>query len=74
MFFSKRAFNVLSSSSHCLDDNAFFVLTPFISGSFYRRVVLGDRFEISCRTEWPFHIHNPETTMSGMNTKRVGGA
>src|SRR3989442_4737272 len=30
MFFSKRAFNVLSSSSRCSGDNFFFVSTPFI--------------------------------------------
>src|SRR5258705_4785854 len=29
-FFSKRAFNALSSSSRCLGDNSFFVLGPCI--------------------------------------------
>src|SRR6266576_7256998 len=30
IFFSKRAFNDLSSSSRCSGDNSFFVSTPFI--------------------------------------------
>src|SRR3989440_12775864 len=30
IFFSKRAFNALSSSSRCFDDNSFFASTPFI--------------------------------------------
>src|SRR5580700_6943375 len=33
-----------------------------------------DRFEISRRRTWPFHIHNPERTITGRKTNRVAGA
>jgi hypothetical protein len=33
-----------------------------------------DLFEISCRTSWPFHIHNPEIIMKGTKTNRVADA
>ena len=31
-------------------------------------------FEISRRRTWPFHIHNPERTITGTKTNRVAGA
>jgi hypothetical protein len=31
-------------------------------------------FEKSRRRTWPFHIHNPERTITGRKTYRVGGA
>jgi hypothetical protein len=31
-------------------------------------------FETIRRTRWPFHIHNPESSMTGKKTNRVGGA
>jgi hypothetical protein len=37
-------------------------------------VLFADFLEMSRRTAWPFHIHNPERTIAGTKTNRVAGA
>jgi hypothetical protein len=37
-------------------------------------VLFADFLEMSRRTPWPFHIHNPERTITGTKTNRVAGA
>jgi hypothetical protein len=49
---------------------AFHIGFLFIAVS-YAGLFWAKLFEISRRTTWPFHIHNPETTMIGTKTKRV---
>src|SRR5262249_3876227 len=86
MFFSKRVFSVLSSSSRCFFERVMLdiVLTyysmlprdPSIEDDRfeYEPVPPSGLFEISRRRTWPFHIHNPVMAIRGRNTYRVGKA
>jgi len=40
----------------------------------YELAPLAHLFETSRRTTWPFHIHNPDRTITGTKTNRVAGA
>src|SRR5215471_7969104 len=50
------------------------ILISFHASSFAAATCLADLFEMSRRRTWPFHIHNPERSITGTTTDRTKAA
>jgi hypothetical protein len=68
MFFSKRAFNALSSSSHCSVDSSFFVLTPFIPS----KRLSADQFTVVPECAHVFSIRSQTDVAVGAYCEQCG--